>query len=227
MTSHITAAGFIRRNGDNQNTQDQQPRTKEAAAMSDENERSVGSAGSVAERPLGDPEIAVEILRLRVERLEQALRRLAEQDATLSVCDGNVTVSMDATLTDAEREAVEWCIFQQATPQRTAVTLRGLLERMQPDRPKAIATAESDSPQPIATPQPSCTPAGCTVPPEWTSKPYWVDPPRGWRYGFPRLYDPATDGDMTEWMVRCGYPAKLARQGVVCTFTACTEAGEK
>ena len=33
-------------------------------------------------------------------------------------------------LTDAEREAVEWCIFQQATPQRTAVTLRGLLERI-------------------------------------------------------------------------------------------------
>jgi len=34
------------------------------------------------------------------------------------------------TLTDEEREAIEWCIFQQATPQRTAVTLRRLLERM-------------------------------------------------------------------------------------------------
>ena len=33
-------------------------------------------------------------------------------------------------LTDAEREAVEWCIFQQATPQRIAVALRGLLDRM-------------------------------------------------------------------------------------------------
>jgi len=38
-----------------------------------------------------------------IERLREAIRRLAEQDATLSVCDGNVTVTMDATLTDAER----------------------------------------------------------------------------------------------------------------------------
>jgi hypothetical protein len=33
------------------------------------------------------------------------------------------------TLTAEEQEAIEWCIFQQATPQRTAVTLRRLLER--------------------------------------------------------------------------------------------------
>ena len=37
-------------------------------------------------------------------------------------------------LTDAEREAVEWCIFQQATPQRIAVTLRGLLDRLGGER---------------------------------------------------------------------------------------------
>ena len=30
------------------------------------------------------------------ERLKEAIRRLAEQDATLSVCDGSVTVQMDA-----------------------------------------------------------------------------------------------------------------------------------
>ena len=40
------------------------------------------------------------------ELLREAIRRLADQDATLSVCDGNVTVTMDATLTDEEREAV-------------------------------------------------------------------------------------------------------------------------
>ena len=77
--------------------------------MSDENERSVASTGSVAERPLGDPEVAVEILRLRVAELEEAIRRLAEQDATLSLLckrDGSqvVTVTMDATLTDAEMD---------------------------------------------------------------------------------------------------------------------------
>lgn len=42
-----------------------------------------------------------------IERLRLAIRRLADQDATLSVQGGNVTVTMDATLTDAEREAVE------------------------------------------------------------------------------------------------------------------------
>jgi hypothetical protein len=35
-----------------------------------------------------------------------------------------------ACLTEGEREAVEWCIFQQATPQRVAVILRELVERM-------------------------------------------------------------------------------------------------
>ena len=42
-----------------------------------------------------------------IERLRDAIRRLAEQDATLSVQGGNVIVEMDATLTDAEREAVD------------------------------------------------------------------------------------------------------------------------
>lgn len=65
-----------------------------------------------------------------IERLRLAISRLAEQDATLSAQGGNVSVTMDATLTAAEREAVEWCIFRQATPQRIAVTLRRLLERL-------------------------------------------------------------------------------------------------
>ena len=34
----------------------------------------------------------------------------------------------------------------------------------------------------------------------------WVDPPEGWRYGFPAIYDPDTDGQMSEWIVRKGYP---------------------
>lgn len=68
-----------------------------------------------AERPLGDPEIAVEILRLRVAELEDAIRRLP-------------------TLTDAEREAVEWCV-EMASLHATEcdeeiATLRGLLERL-------------------------------------------------------------------------------------------------
>jgi hypothetical protein len=88
---------------------------------------------SEKQAPLGDPEIAVEILKLRVADLEQAIRRLADQDATLSVCNGNVIVTMDATLTDEEREAVRY--FAHIQPhskdmtQRHAATLRTLLER--------------------------------------------------------------------------------------------------
>ena len=70
-------------------------------------------------------------------------------------------------------------------------------------------------------------PPKCTVPSEWTSRPYWVDPPSGHRYGFPKLYDPAADGDMTAWMIANGYPERLANQGLPCTFTASTEDGEK
>jgi predicted phosphoribosyltransferase len=76
--------------------------------------------------------------RAEIERLREAIRRLADQDATLSVCDGNVTVTMDGTLTGAEREAVEEAMRQVvesdciATPHALEVigTLRGLLERM-------------------------------------------------------------------------------------------------
>jgi hypothetical protein len=109
--------------------------------MSDENERSVASVGSVAERPLGDPEVAVEILRLRVAELEEAIRRLAEQDATLSLLckrDGSqvVTVTMDATLTDEERRAIKDAIscceditYGGAADQDAADVLKALLER--------------------------------------------------------------------------------------------------
>jgi calcineurin-like phosphoesterase family protein len=56
--------------------------------------------------------------------------------------------------------------------------------------------------------------------PAWMGQPYWVDPPSGWRYGFPKLYDPAKDGNVTEWMIRSGYPESLARQGLPCTMTS-------
>ena len=62
-----------------------------------------------------------------------------------------------------------------------------------------------------------------TLKPEWMSRPYWVDPPSGWRYGFPRLYDPSKDGPVREWMIAQGYPKALADKGLACTFTAATE----
>jgi hypothetical protein len=63
-----------------------------------------------------------------IERLRKAIRRLADQDATLSVQGGNVTVTLDATLTDEEREAFAVAIVG-SLPGRAA-TLRSLLERL-------------------------------------------------------------------------------------------------
>jgi len=34
----------------------------------------------------------------------------------------------------------------------------------------------------------------------------WVDVPSGWRYGFPKLFDPGSDGDLSEWIRNQGYP---------------------
>jgi len=71
-----------------------------------------------------------------IDRLRVAIRRLADQDATLSVQGGNVIVMMDATLTDAEREAVEvfaemsWTFAAWSKVEQHADALRGLLERL-------------------------------------------------------------------------------------------------
>ena len=66
-----------------------------------------------------------------IARLRDAIRRLAEQDATLSVQGGSVTVTLDATLTDNERAAIMasqgfWAL--EDSPH--AATLRNLLERL-------------------------------------------------------------------------------------------------
>jgi predicted DNA binding protein len=64
-----------------------------------------------------------------IERLREAIRRLADQDATLSVSGGNVTVTLDATLTDQEREAIETAVRWLEPYPPVAATLRKLLER--------------------------------------------------------------------------------------------------
>lgn len=35
---------------------------------------------------------------------------------------------------------------------------------------------------------------------------YWVDPPSGWRYGFPKIYDTSCGKTIIEWLVEEGYP---------------------
>jgi hypothetical protein len=35
----------------------------------------------------------------------------------------------------------------------------------------------------------------------------WIDPPSGWRWGFPKIYDRIEDGnDVQAWLLREGYP---------------------
>jgi hypothetical protein len=81
-----------------------------------------------------------ERLRYENERLKEAIRRLAEQDATLSLLcrrDGSrvVTVTMDATFTDEER-AVLWTVAEAYAEddgdpecERISRVLGGLLAR--------------------------------------------------------------------------------------------------
>ncbi len=63
-----------------------------------------------------------------IENLRTAIRRLADQDATLSVCGGAVQVTMDGTLTDEERAAIEVCATHWQTAPASDV-LRRLVDR--------------------------------------------------------------------------------------------------
>jgi hypothetical protein len=72
--------------------------------------------------------------RAEIERLREAIRRLADQDATLSVQGGNVTVTMDATLTRYERHCIErardtYADQDDVACNEIAAVLDGLLER--------------------------------------------------------------------------------------------------
>jgi hypothetical protein len=70
--------------------------------------------------------------QFEIARLKEAIRRLADQDATLSVCDGDVTEPV-ARLTAEEREAIGMAYSRlTAIPHYEAVsaTLRRLLERL-------------------------------------------------------------------------------------------------
>jgi hypothetical protein len=76
--------------------------------------------------------ITIAKLEAEIARLREAIRRLADQDATLSVCNGGVTVTMDATLTDEEREAISAaaCICEDAGRTDIAVIINTAMERL-------------------------------------------------------------------------------------------------
>ena len=37
----------------------------------------------------------------------------------------------------------------------------------------------------------------------------WVDPPEGWRYGFPQIWDDSKDPDVYNWLYWAGYPDEV------------------
>jgi hypothetical protein len=45
-----------------------------------------------------------------------------------------------------------------------------------------------------------------------SNKSLWVDPPEGWKYGFPAIYNPDTDGQMSEWIISKGYPIQIIKE---------------
>jgi len=74
----------------------------------------------------------IDKLKAEIALLKDAIRRLAEQDATLSVCDGAVTVTLDNALTPVDRLAIEWAAALARKDSQVAIhkTLRRLLEKL-------------------------------------------------------------------------------------------------
>lgn len=69
-----------------------------------------------------------DLLAAEVRRLRAAIAALADQDATLAICNGNVTVTMDATLTVEERLAISYYVGTGG-PDGVDAVLVALLER--------------------------------------------------------------------------------------------------
>ena len=42
-----------------------------------------------------------------------------------------------------------------------------------------------------------------------------IDPPVGWRFGFPRVYDPKPGQSEAEWFAEVGYPQELIDRGML------------
>jgi hypothetical protein len=95
-----------------------------------------------------EPE-AVALLAAEVRRLRGAIAALAEQDATLAVCEGKVIVTMDATLTVEERAAIAYYVGTGGSDVIDAV-LVSLLERTG-DTPATHATPGEGTSQGVCT----------------------------------------------------------------------------
>lgn len=77
--------------------------------------------------------IIVKQQRKEIDQLKEAIRKLADHDATITFIDGDVLVTMDATLTDAERASIEivadWAEDHLGEDDPGVIALRSMLER--------------------------------------------------------------------------------------------------
>ena len=47
----------------------------------------------------------------------------------------------------------------------------------------------------------------------------YVDPPEGWKYGFPKVWDKNKYPELNEWLVQEGYPKKeIEKDSFYCRF---------
>jgi hypothetical protein len=103
-----------------------------------------------------------------IKRLREAIRRLADQDATLSVCDGSVTVTMDEAMSDAEIDAIE-CVVEDGRIASMSVygVMRSLLVRLRPEW-ESESYEESDEKRVNTTMNRDATPSDGSVQDEGT-----------------------------------------------------------
>jgi hypothetical protein len=87
--------------------------------------------------------------RCEIDRLREAIRRLAEQDATLSVCDGNVTVEMDAAPIAAE--PVAWSLFLNGERARVICDKEDAMRFVNREPKYTLAPLYDHPPQPTLT----------------------------------------------------------------------------
>lgn len=98
------------------------------------------------------PQAISEAMRVageEIDRLREAIRRLADQDATLSVSEGNVTVTMDATRTDAEPAA--WSLFLDGKRARVIYEKEDALRFVGREPKYTLAPLYDYPPQPTLT----------------------------------------------------------------------------
>jgi hypothetical protein len=87
---------------------------------------------AVCSRHLANSQHIIEAKNAEIAQLKEAIRLIADQYATLTVQGCDVIVTMDATFTPEEREAISLAysrLTADAKYEEVAATLRNLLER--------------------------------------------------------------------------------------------------